>query len=103
MFENLGMWEEIQPKLVFAKNVRAVLSYVDSGDADAGLVYHTDALLLEHGKIIGDAPADSYTAVYYPAAIMTAAPQPEAAANFYAFLTTDEAKAIFEKYGFTAL
>ncbi len=103
MFENLDMWEAIQPKLVFAKNVRAVLSYVDSGDADAGLVYHTDALLLEHGKIIGDAPADSYTAVYYPAAIMTAAPQPEAAAGFYAFLTTDEAKAIFEKYGFTAL
>lgn len=103
LFENLNLWEEIQPKLVYAKNVRAVLNYVDSGDADAGLVYHTDALLLEHGKIVGDVPAESYTAVYYPAAIMTAAPQPEAAADFYAFLATEQAKAIFEKYGFTAL
>lgn len=102
-FENLGMWDTIQPKLVYAKNVRAVLNYVDSGDADAGLVYHTDALLLEHGKIIGDAPADSYTAVYYPAAVMQAAPQPEAAAAFYEFLQTEQAKEIFEKYGFTAL
>lgn len=33
------------------------------------------ALLLESGKIIGDAPSDSYTAVNYPSAIMEAAPQ----------------------------
>lgn len=103
MFENLGIWDEIQPKLVYAKNVRAVLEYVDGGDADAGFVYHTDAMLLEEGVIIGDAPADSYTAVNYPSAIMTEAPQPEAAADFYAFLTTDAAKAVFEKYGFTVL
>lgn len=103
MFENLDIWEQIQPKLVYAKNVRSVLNYVDGGDADAGLVYHTDALLLEKGKIIGDAPADSYTAVHYPSAIMKAAPQPEAAADFYAFLASDQAKEIFEKYGFTVL
>lgn len=103
MFENLGIWDQIQTKLVYAKNVRSVLTYVDGGDADAGLVYHTDALLLETGKIIGDAPADSYTAVNYPSAIMTAAPQPEAAADFYAFLASDQAKEIFEKYGFTVL
>ncbi len=103
MFENLGMWEDVQPKLVYAKNVRSVLNYVDGGDADAGLVYHTDALLLESGKIIGDAPSDSYTAVNYPSAIMEAAPQPEAAADFYEYLAGDDAKAIFESYGFTVL
>ncbi|MGM9525605.1 MAG: molybdate ABC transporter substrate-binding protein [Peptococcaceae bacterium] len=103
MFENLGLWDEIQPKLVYAKNVRAVLEYVDGGDADAGFVYHTDAMLLEKGSIIGDAPEGSYTAVNYPSAIMTAAPQPEAAADFYAFLASDAAKEVFEKYGFTVL
>lgn len=103
MFENLGIWNEIQPKLVYAKNVRAVLEYVDGGDADVGLVYRTDAMLLEEGVIIGDAPAESYTAVNYPSAIMTEAPQPEAAADFYAFLQSDAAKAVFEKYGFTVL
>lgn len=103
LFKNMGIWDQIQPKLVYAKNVRAVLEYVDGGDADAGMVYHTDALLMENGKIICDAPADKYTAVNYPAAIMSEAPQPEAAADFYAFLETDEAKAIFEKYGFIVL
>ena len=103
LFENMGIWEQVQPKLVYAKNVRAVLEYVDGGDADAGFVYHTDAMLLENGMIKGDAPADYYTAVNYPSAIMTNAPQPEAAADFYAFLQTDAAKAVFEKYGFTVL
>ena len=103
LFKNMGIWDQIQPKLVYAKNVRAVLEYVDGGDADAGLVYHTDALLMENGKIICDAPEDKYTAVNYPAAIMSEAPQPEAAADFYEFLQTDEVKTIFEKYGFIVL
>lgn len=103
LFANMGIKDDIQPKLVYAKNVRAVLEYVDGGDADAGFVYRTDALLMENGVIIGDAPAAYYTAVNYPAAIMTNAPQPKAAADFYAFLESDAAKAVFEKYGFTVL
>ena len=103
LFRNMGIKEEIQTKLVYAKNVRAVLEYVDGGDADAGFVYRTDAMLMENGVIIGDAPAEYYTAVNYPAAIMSDAPQPEAAADFFAFLESDAAKAVFEKYGFTVL
>lgn len=103
LLENLGLWEEVQDKLVFGKNVRSVLTYVDGGDADCGFVYHTDALELESGKIVCDAPEDQYTAVYYPSAILTEAPQPEAAADFYGYLATDSAKAVFEQYGFTTL
>ena len=103
LFRNMDIADELQPKLVYAKNVRAVLEYVDGGDADAGFVYCTDAMLLENGVIIGDAPAQYYTAVNYPAAIMSDAPQPEAAADFFAFLESDAAKAVFEKYGFTVL
>lgn len=103
MLEHLGIWEDIQDKLVFAKNVRSVLTYVDGGDADCGLVYHTDALELKNGVIIGNAPEGSYTAVNYPSAILKEAPQMEAAADFYAYLSSDTAKAIFEQYGFTVL
>ena len=103
LFRNMDIADELQPKLVYAKNVRAVLEYVDGGDADAGFVYRTDAMLMENGVIIGDASAEYYTAVNYPAAIMNNAPQPEAAADFFAFLESDAAKAVFEKYGFTVL
>mgnify|MGYP000954068521 CR=1 FL=1 len=103
MFESLGIWDAIQDKLVFAKNVRAVLTYVDTADADLGLVYRTDALELENGEIISDAPEGTYTAVNYPIAVLAEAPQPEGAQEFYEFLLSDKGKEIFEKYGFTFL
>ena len=42
--KKLGVWEKVQSKIVFAKDVRTVLTYVDTGNVDAGLVYKTDAL-----------------------------------------------------------
>ena len=103
MFESLGIWDTIQDKLVFAKNVRAVLTYVDTDEADCGMVYRTDAMELENGEIISDAPEGTYTAVNYPAAILKDSPEPEGAADFYSFLLSDKGKEIFEKYGFTFL
>ena len=42
--------DQVESKLVQAKDVRAVLNYVETGDADCGFVYRTDALMLEDGK-----------------------------------------------------
>ncbi len=103
MFESLGIWDTIQDKLVFAKNVRAVLTYVDTDEADCGMVYQTDAMELENGEILAEAPEGTYTAVNYPVAILKDAPEPEGAADFYSFLLSDKGKEIFEKYGFTFL
>lgn len=102
-FEGLGVWDEIQPKLVFAKDVRQVLEYVDTGNVDCGLVYKSDAFLLKTGKIIGDMPEDSHDPIVYPSALIKDSAQPEAAAAFYEFLQSDYAKGVFEKYGFIIL
>ena len=103
VFENLGITDQISDKIVYAKDVRAVLNYVETGDADCGFVYKTDALLLdeESGSIIGDVDSDLHDAIVYPAAIMKEAPQADFAADFYEFIQTDYAKEVFEKYGFT--
>ncbi|MGI6679173.1 MAG: molybdate ABC transporter substrate-binding protein [Dehalobacterium sp.] len=101
--ESLGIWDQIQDKIIFAKDVRQVLQYVDSGNADCGFVYKSDALLLETGKVITDMPVDSHDPIVYPAALMGDSAQPEASNAFYEYLQTDEAKGIFEKYGFQIL
>jgi molybdate transport system substrate-binding protein len=44
---HLGLWESLQPRMVYAKSVRQVLAYVDSGNADAGLVFASDTKLLK--------------------------------------------------------
>jgi molybdate transport system substrate-binding protein len=81
------------------ENVRAVLSRVQLGEADAGIVYVTDVLSAE-GVDGVDLAADQRVEATYPAAVITDGPNPEAAAAFVAFLTGDEAQAILEEHGF---
>ena len=103
VFENMGITGDLEGKVVYAKDVRAVLSYVESGDADCGFVYRTDAMLLneEAGVIIGDVDTALHDAIVYPAAILADAPEEDAAADFFEFVQSDFAKDVFTKYGFT--
>lgn len=103
VFDNLGITDQLTDKIAYAKDVRAVLNYVETGDADCGFVYRTDALLLDeaNGAIIGDVNSDLHDPIVYPAAILADAPQAEQAADFYEFIQGDFAKEVFEKYGFT--
>ena len=102
VFDNMKIADQLTDKIVYAKDVRAVLNYVETGDADCGFVYKTDALLLdeENGVIVEDVDSSLHDPIVYPAAIMKEAPQAESAADFYEFLQTDFAKEVFEKYGF---
>lgn len=102
VFDNMKITDKLTNKIVYAKDVRAVLNYVETGDADCGFVYKTDSLMMdeEKGSIIGDVDSSLHDPIVYPAAIMAEAPQAEYAADFYKFLQTDFAKKVFVKYGF---
>lgn len=102
-FESLKISDEVKDKIVLAKDVKQVLEYVETGNVDCGLVYKSDAMLLETGIIVEDMPAGSHDPIIYPAALIKDAEQLEAAADFYEFLQTDYTKAVFEKYGFVVL
>jgi len=98
--EHLGMWGAVEKKIVLAKDVRAVLTYVETGNADAGLVYQTDAQDSQKVRIVSVAPAESHDPIVYPAAILKGAKNPSAATPFLAFLSSNEAREVFAKYGF---
>ena len=101
VLSSLGIWEMVEPKLILAKDVRQVLTYVETGNVDAGIVYLTEALTSEKVTVISTAPAGSHSPVTYPAAIMAAANAQQAAEDFMAFLQGNTAKEIFEQHGFT--
>lgn len=101
--ENLGLWPKIEKKIVFGKDVKQVLEYVDTGNADCGLVYKTDAMQMKTGVVVMDMPENSHDPIVYPAALIRNSEQEKAAADFYQFLQSDYAKGVFEKYGFTVL
>ena len=98
--KNLGVWEKIQSKIVFAKDVRTVLTYVDTGNVDAGLVYKTDAAASKKVKILAIAPDGSHAPIIYPAAVLTGTKNQKAAEEFLSYLAGPEGKSVFEKHGF---
>ncbi len=102
VFDNLKITKKVKDKIIQAKDVRAVLNYVESGDAECGFVYRTDALMLDEskGEIIEDVDSSLHDPIVYPAAIMKDSAQADAAKAFYEYLETDYAKGVFEKYGF---
>ncbi|MEO0825135.1 MAG: molybdate ABC transporter substrate-binding protein [Cyanobacteria bacterium J06639_16] len=97
----MNLFEPLQSKLVFGKDVRQVLSYVATGNVDAGLVYATDALLSDQVQAIATAPADTHSPIVYPVAVVQDSTNAEAAQAFVDFLSTDTAVAIFVDYGFS--
>ncbi|MEW4370193.1 molybdate ABC transporter substrate-binding protein [Paenibacillus kandeliae] len=99
--EQAKLWDSLQSKLVQTKDVKQVLSYVETGNADAGFVYKTDAMESDGVKVAFTASEDSHDPIVYPAAVLSATTHREDAAQFYAYLQTQEAQAIFAKYGFT--
>jgi molybdate transport system substrate-binding protein len=99
--EKLGIWPSVESKIAMAENVRAALVLVARGEAPLGIVYETDAKVDPSVKIIGVFPEDSHPPIIYPVA-MTKDAKPDAA-RYLAFLTTPEAKAVFERYGFRVL
>jgi molybdate transport system substrate-binding protein len=100
--EHLGLFAAVQKKVVYAKDVRAVLTYVETGNADAGLVYQTDANTSKKARVVAIAPADSHDPILYPVAVLRDSKNKAAARAFVEFLQGSDARAVFQKYGFTS-
>ncbi|MEI7027443.1 molybdate ABC transporter substrate-binding protein [Paenibacillus sp. y28] len=100
--KNAKLWDGLQERLVQAKDVRAVLQYVETGNADAGFVYKTDALTSSKVKIAFAVDAGMYKPVEYPFGIVKGTQHSTEAQQFYDYLQTPDAMKVFAKYGFSA-
>jgi len=96
-----GIAAEVKNKLVEGNDVRMVLSYVESGNVDAGVVFQTDANTSTKVKVVAQAPDAINATVVYPVAIIKDSKNVDAAKDYENFLSGSEAQAIFEKAGFS--
>jgi molybdate transport system substrate-binding protein len=94
---------QLSSQLVFFNNVRGVLAAVESGNADAGLVYLSDAQLSKQVKIVAAAPPQSHPPIIYPIALLQRSEQAVAAQAYIDFLITPAAAQIFQQFGFIPL
>jgi len=101
VLEHLHLLDAVRPKLVLAKDVEQVLKYVETGNADAGIVYSTDARESHDVRVAAVAPEDTHQPVIYPAAVVKASRTPAAARTLLDFLASPQAARVFAAHGFS--
>ncbi|WP_281887472.1 molybdate ABC transporter substrate-binding protein [Paenibacillus sp. YYML68] len=97
-----SLWNTLQPKVVQAKDVRQVLSYVETGNADAGFVYKTDAKTSSKVRLAFEIDQANYPSIEYPIGIIKSTKQAVEAQRLYEYLLSEEAMDVFMRYGFSS-
>jgi molybdate transport system substrate-binding protein len=97
---SLGLWSKLIDRIVPTENVRAALAAVEAGNADAGIVYRTDALIGRRTRVAFEVPAAEGPPISYPFAALREGENPESARKFLEHLVSPEALDVFRKHGF---
>ncbi len=100
LFSDLGLLDQLRPKFVYSNSVRNVLAAVDSENADAGVVYATDAKISNRVRQVATAPSNLDSAIVYPIAMVTASRRQQTGRTYLQFLSSAQAQAVFRRYGF---
>jgi molybdate transport system substrate-binding protein len=103
VLKHVGVWEGVKDKAVLAKDVRQIITYVETRNVDAGIVFSTVAALSDKVRVVAEAPTGSHQPIVFPGAVLKGAKQPQAAQAFLAYLSGPDAAKIFQKYGFNVI
>jgi molybdate transport system substrate-binding protein len=98
--EKLGLWEQLKEKVVTAADVRYALSYVETGAAEAGLVYATDAAISDAVRVVAEIPAGLTEPICYPIVLLKQGLGKAGAEAFYRYLISPKAAGVFRRHGF---
>ena len=94
------VWTQVAPKVIPTENVRAALAVVESGNADAGIVYKTDARVAPSLRVAYEVPLADAPKIAYPAAIVSNSHEKAEAQRFLNCLQSSTARAILRRNGF---
>ena len=101
ILKGLGIVDAVNAKANLGSDVRQVLTWVEMGEVDCGIVFMTDALTTNKVKVVAIAEDGSHSPAIYPVGIIKASSNKKEAQKFVGFLSSSGAKAIFEKHGFS--
>lgn len=99
--QHLGWWSSLEKRLVATEDVRTALAFVERGECAVGIVYETDAKISDKVTVIARFASQSHQKIVYPFALIAGASA--ASREFYQYLQSDTAQAVFSKYGFVVL
>ena len=97
----LGLWQQLQSRLILAEDVRQTLDYVARGEVDAGVVYASDVRAAgDKVRKVATAPEALHDPILYPIAVVRASSSKDAARAFIDAVMNDEGQRTLDKYGF---
>lgn len=99
---SLGLFDALSANIVEGDNVRTALAWVAKGEADAAVVYATDASAEPRVKVVLELPAASHPAIVYPIAGLAQSKHADAVRRFVDHVRADAAQASFREAGFAA-
>ena len=97
------LWDSVAGRVVPTDNVRAALSAVEYGNADAAIVYKTDAAISHKVRTAWEVPREEGPRISYPAAVLKGASSSTEALKFLSCLSGKQSAEIFRKFGFFVL
>jgi molybdate transport system substrate-binding protein len=98
-----GVWDALKDRIIEGGDVRATLTYVLRGEADAGFVYATDAAARGKVRVAYEVPEQLHQPIRYPLVLVRRELANPAAKRLYDYLAGDKAAAAFRRAGFQAL
>ncbi len=102
--KNSGLYERVRPKFVYAESISQTLIYTlkaaDIGFVAKSSLFAPSLKAFKKGRNWANVPTNLYTPISQGAALLPYAKGNMDAKAFYEFLFGDEAKAIFEAYGY---
>jgi molybdate transport system substrate-binding protein len=103
VLKHFGIYEKVSDRLVLGESVSQAAQFVESGNAQAGLIALSHALapgMKDKGKY-WQVPTDSYPELDQAVVILSRSRQKKEAAAFLEYLKGGEARSTFEHYGFS--
>lgn len=102
---SLSLWDELEKGKKFAQgeNVRSTLTFVERGEAEAGIVYATDAKVSEKVEVAATFEPSTHPKIVYPLVLLKRGAGNESAKKWFDFLQSKEAADVFKKHGFISL
>lgn len=101
--EKIGLWKSLEAKVAPAENVRAAMAVVESGNAEAGIVYKTDAAISKKVTVALEIPVAEGPKIIYPAAVLKDSRNADAARKLLTWLADKKADETFAKFGFSVV
>jgi molybdate transport system substrate-binding protein len=98
--QKIGIWSQVESRVIPTENVRAALAAVETGNVDAGIVYKSDALISKKVKVAYEVPIADGPVITYPIALVQGSKHAAAAKKFLDYLSEPGSLKTFEKYGF---